>query len=84
MSGSLTICAQTQLVWVVVILTRLINRGFMWLGNVTHKINREHKTFEVLALQGIEYPAFLKGCEESERKNRALVPSSLVTGLPRL
>jgi len=33
-----------------------------WRRMITHKINREHETFEVLAFQGIENPAFLEEC----------------------
>ena len=47
-------------------------------------MNREHKRFEILAFQGIEYTTFLRECEERERMDCGPVPSSLATDLPRL
>ena len=52
------------------------------LGRVTHKVNRKHKMFEVLAFQCIEYTAFLREREESKGRDSGPVPCSVI-GLPR-
>lgn len=49
------------------------------LGVRTHEVDREHKAFEILTLQSIEYTAFLEKCEGNERVGREPVPGSLAT-----
>jgi hypothetical protein len=59
-------------------------KTYSCLRSIAHKINREHETFEVLAFQGIEYAAFLKEYQESERTDHGPVPSSLTADPLRL